>query len=162
MPFQRRWAAAGPNAAARVTVRMDDPHHLARFVDAQADSYPRALAELGRGHKTSHWMWWVFPQLAGLGRSPTARNYAIASADEARAYLAHPLLGPRLRDATAAVVAAPGSAASILGGIDAVKLRSSMTLFAAVADDPAPFRAALDRFFGGEDDPETRRLLCHD
>lgn len=138
---------------------MADPHQLARFVDAQRDSYANALAELKRGCKTSHWMWWVFPQLAGLGRSPTARRYAIASAAEARAYLAHPLLGARFHAALAAAVAALGSATAVLGTIDAIKLQSSLTLFAAVADDPAPFRAGLDRFFDGEPDPATLALL---
>ena len=132
---------------------------LFRFVDAQAGTHDRVLAELRRGRKESHWMWWAFPQLAGLGRSPTAQHYALRSADEARAYLAHPLLGPRLHEAVGIAIAAPGSAAAVFGGIDAIKLRSSLTLFAAVADDPAPFRAGLDRFFGGEDDPETLRLL---
>ncbi len=136
---------------------MDDP--LDRFVAAQAGAYPRALAELRDGAKTSHWMWFVFPQLAGLGRSEIARFYAIRDAAEARAYLAHPLLGPRLVEATQAVIAAPGSAEAILGGIDAIKLRSSMTLFAAVAQDAAPFEAALDRFFAGEADAATLTLL---
>lgn len=104
-------------------------------------------------------MWFVFPQIAGLGRSDIARHYAIRDAAEARAYLAHPVLGARLAEATAAVVAAPGSAEAILGGIDAIKLRSSMTLFAAVADDPTPFDAAMDRFFGGAPDPATLALL---
>lgn len=134
-------------------------HDLDRFVAAQNGVYRQALAELQRGAKTSHWMWFVFPQIAGLGRSAMAQAYAIGSADEARAYLAHPVLGPRLIEATQAVTAANGSAEAIMGGIDAVKLRSSMTLFAAVADDPAPFRAALDRFFGGTDDPATMALL---
>lgn len=134
-------------------------HDLSRFVAAQADTYATALAELRRGAKRSHWMWFIFPQIAGLGQSDMARRYAIASAEEARAYLAHPLLGDRLVAATAAVVAAQGSAESILGGIDAIKLRSSMTLFAAVADDPAPFRAALDRFYDGRPDPATLALL---
>lgn len=132
---------------------------LERFVEAQAGAYDRALAELRAGRKASHWMWFVFPQIAGLGRSPVARFYAIADLDEARAYLAHPVLGPRLAEATGAVSAAPGSAEAILGAIDAVKLRSSMTLFEAAAADPEPFRAALDRFFGGERDPETLRRL---
>ncbi len=132
---------------------------LDRFVSAQADVYPQALAELRRGRKTSHWMWFVFPQIAGLGRSETARFYAIRDADEAHAYLAHPMLGPRLVEATLAVTAAPGSAEAILGGIDAMKLRSAMTLFAAVADDDAPFVAALDRFFDGQRDPATLALL---
>jgi uncharacterized protein (DUF1810 family) len=132
---------------------------LDRFVTAQQGVYTAALAELRRGHKTSHWMWFVFPQIAGLGRSATAQHYAIGDRAEARAYLAHPLLGPRLIEATAAVTAAAGSAEAILGGIDAIKLRSSMTLFAAVADDPAPFAAALARFFAGEPDPATLALL---
>ena len=134
-------------------------HDLDRFVAAQDDVYPQALAELRAGAKRSHWMWFVFPQIAGLGQSAMARTYAIASADEARAYLAHPVLGARLVEATSAVTGARGSAEAILGGIDAVKLRSSMTLFAAVADDPAPFRAALARFYGGADDPATLDLL---
>jgi uncharacterized protein (DUF1810 family) len=139
----------------------DDPHDLARFVAAQEASYSHALAELRRGRKQSHWMWYIFPQIAGLGQSAMARRYAIRSGDEARAYLAHPLLGPRLVEATEAVTAAaPGDgAATIMGGIDAVKLRSSLTLFAAVANNPAPFEAALVRFYGGERDPETLRRL---
>ncbi len=132
---------------------------LDRFVGAQDGVYPQALAELRSGRKRSHWMWFVFPQIAGLGQSAMARTYAIASADEARAYLAHPLLGARLIEVTAAVAAAQGTAEAIMGGIDAIKLRSSMTLFAAVADDPSPFRAVLDRFFDGADDPATLRLL---
>lgn len=140
---------------------MADPHDLQRFVDAQAATLDQALAELRAGAKRRHWMWFVFPQVAGLGQSPTARHYAIAGREEARAYLAHPLLGPRLIEATRAVTAAaPGrSAEAILGGIDAIKLRSSMTLFAAVADDPSPFQTALTRFFNGERDPETVRRL---
>lgn len=134
---------------------------LDRFVSAQADSYPQALAELRAGRKTSHWMWFVFPQIAGLGRSETARFYALADADEARAYLAHPLLGPRLHACTAAMLGHAGtrSAEAILGGIDAVKLRSSMTLFEAAADDPAPFANTLDAFYDGIRDPETLRRL---
>lgn len=135
------------------------PHDLSRFVAAQADSYDTALAELRAGRKRSHWMWWIFPQIAGLGRSDTARHYAIASANEARVYLAHPLLGPRLRACAEAVVAAPGSATAIMGDIDAIKLRSSMTLFAAVADDPAPYRQVLDRLFAGEADAATLQRL---
>jgi len=135
-------------------------HDLTRFVTAQHGVYSQALAEVQRGAKRSHWMWFIFPQIAGLGHSAMARTYAIAGADEAKAYLAHPVLGARLIEVTQAVMAAPGSAETILGGIDAVKLRSSMTLFAAVADDPAPYRAALDRFFGGEDDQATLDLLA--
>jgi len=133
---------------------------LARFVEAQEGVYGRALAELREGRKESHWMWFVFPQIAGLGSSPTARLYAIASADEARAFLAHPLLGTRLRDCTAAILAhRERGAEAILGTVDAMKLRSSMTLFEAVADDPAPFAAALDAFHGGARDAATLRLL---
>lgn len=132
---------------------------LERFVAAQANSWDDAVAELRAGAKRSHWMWWIFPQIAGLGRSDTARYYAIASADEARAYLAHPLLGPRLVEAAETVARARGSADAVMGSIDAVKLRSSMTLFAAVAADPAPFRAVLDRFYGGEEDAATQALL---
>ena len=106
-------------------------------------------------------MWFIFPQIAGLGRSDMAQRYAIESLDDARDYLAHPLLGARLAEATAAVVAAPGTADDILGGVDAVKLRSSMTLFAETASGDAkqPFEAALDRFFAGERDPETMKRL---
>lgn len=134
---------------------------LARFVEAQADSFATALAELRTGRKQSHWMWYIFPQIAGLGRSPTAIFYAIADAEEARAYLAHPLLGERLRQAVAAAIEAPGSAEAIFGGIDAMKLRSSLTLFAAVADDPEPFRRGLTRFFDGQEDTATLARLDH-
>lgn len=138
---------------------MDD-HDLERFVAAQAGTYDRALAELKAGAKRSHWMWFVFPQIAGLGQSAMARAYAIRSIGEARAYLVHPVLGPRLREASAAVLAAPGSAEAIMGGIDAIKLRSSMTLFAhAAGEDGAVFRAVLDRFYGGREDGETVRRL---
>ena len=141
----------GPNPA--------DRYDLQRFVDAQAGIYPQALAELRRGRKTSHWMWFVFPQLAGLGHSAMARRYAIADLAEARAYLAHPLLGPRLIEASGVVGSAPGvSAEAIMGGIDALKLRSSMTLFAIAADQPAPFEAVLARFFAGARDAKTVRL----
>jgi uncharacterized protein (DUF1810 family) len=132
---------------------------LTRFVAAQDGVYRQAIAELRAGAKRSHWMWFIFPQIAGLGQSTMARTYAIADADEARAYLAHPVLGPRLIEATEVVTAAQGSAEAILGGIDAVKLRSSMTLFAAVAEAPAPFRAVLARFFDGVEDAATLRLL---
>ena len=133
---------------------------LERFVAAQEGVYPQALAELQRGRKQSHWMWFVFPQLAGLGRSETARFYAIASADEARAYLDHPLLGARLRESVAAIlVHRSDRAEAIFSPIDAIKLRSSMTLFEAVAADPALFAAVLDAFFGGERDPATLSLL---
>ena len=133
---------------------------LDRFVEAQAATYSTALAELERGAKESHWMWFVFPQIAGLGFSPTARHYAIGSVAEARAYLAHPLLGARLRQATEAVLAHRGrTAESIFGKVDAMKFRSSMTLFEAAAPDDATFCQALDTFYGGERDPATLSLL---
>jgi uncharacterized protein (DUF1810 family) len=141
----------------------DDPFHLRRFVEAQDDAaiYARALGELRAGRKQSHWIWFVFPQIAGLGQSPMSQAYAIRSLDEARAYLEHPVLGPRLREATEALLAAdPGvSAETILGGIDAIKVRSSMTLFAAAAPAERIFRDVLDRFYGGEPDPETERRI---
>lgn len=129
---------------------------LERFVEAQAGSYATALAEIARGAKYSHWMWYVFPQIAGLGHSPMARHYAIAGLDEARAYLDHPLLGRRYRECVAALQALPSelSAEAVFGGIDAIKLRSSLTLFEAASGDPA-FAAALDRWFGGARDPAT-------
>ncbi|HEX6375625.1 MAG TPA: DUF1810 domain-containing protein [Allosphingosinicella sp.] len=134
---------------------------LERFVAAQAPVYAAALAELKAGRKSSHWMWFVFPQLAGLGRSDMARYYGIASADEARRYLAHPLLGARMRECTAALLAHRGrSAEQMLGAVDAIKLRSSMTLFESVAEEPGPFAAALEAFFGGERDRETLRRLA--
>ena len=133
---------------------------LDRFVAAQATVYPRALAELRHGRKESHWMWFVFPQIAGLGFSPMAQHYAIASADEARAYLAHPLLGARLREATEAVLKHRGwSAEAIFGPIDAMKLRSSMTLFEAAAGGAGPFGDALEAFYDGERDPATLSRL---
>ncbi len=133
---------------------------LGRFVTAQAEVYAAALAELRAGRKQSHWMWFVFPQLAGLGHSPTARFYAIASATEARAYLADPLLGARLRDCVAAMLAhGDRRPEAILGGIDALKFRSSMTLFEAVADDPAPFARALAAFYDDARDERTLELL---
>ena len=133
---------------------------LDRFVEAQDGVYAQALAELRRGRKESHWMWFVFPQILGLGRSPTAQYYAITSADEARAYLGHPLLGPRLRECTEAVLAHPNrSAEEIFGAVDALKFRSSMTLFEAV-DGAGPFGAALDSFYGGVRDPATLEQLA--
>jgi uncharacterized protein (DUF1810 family) len=145
---------------------MADPWRLDRFVTAQdrGGTYQRALAELRRGAKTSHWMWFVFPQIAGLGSSAMAREYAISSADEARAYLAHPVLGPRLLECAQVVAGTAGrSAEAIFGSVDALKLRSSVTLFAAAAadDGDAPvFRAVLDQYFGGVPDEATvARLL---
>ncbi|RLV47839.1 DUF1810 domain-containing protein [Nocardioides mangrovicus] len=134
---------------------------LDRFVTAQAGGvYEQALGELHRGRKTSHWMWFVFPQYIGLGRSATAQRYAIASLAQAEAYLAHPVLGPRLVACCDALLTHPDlTAQQILGGVDALKLRSSMTLFARAADDPAPFQQVLAAFYDGEDDPATLDLL---
>jgi uncharacterized protein (DUF1810 family) len=128
---------------------------LERFVEAQDRVWPSVLAELRAGHKTSHWMWFVFPQIAGLGRSPTSVKYAISGLDEARAYLEHPVLGARLRETAELLLGHTGlSAFDILGGIDAQKLHSSMTLFARASDDPL-FESVLDRYFDGEPDPAT-------
>jgi uncharacterized protein (DUF1810 family) len=134
---------------------------LDRFTIAQDGVIGRALAELRRGRKESHWMWFVFPQLAGPGRSDMARRYAIASLGEARAYLDHPLLGERLRESIAALLAQPErEPAAIFGPVDALKLRSSLTLFEAAAAEPALFAEALDAFYRGVRDPETLRLLA--
>lgn len=141
-------------------VMTQDRFDLERFVAAQAGTYRQALAEIERGAKTSHWMWFVFPQLAGLGHSAMARRYAISGIDEARAYLAHPMLGSRLHESVAALarLAAP-SAEDVFGEIDAIKLRSCLTLFAR-ADGGAPFEAMLGRWFGGRPDEATLRLLA--
>jgi uncharacterized protein (DUF1810 family) len=139
-----------------------DHFNLQRFVDAQDDGgvYAQALAELRAGRKRGHWIWFVFPQIEGLGSSATARFYAIGSAGEAAAYLGHPLLGPRLIEACEALLALPTrDAASVLGGLDAIKLRSSMTLFAQVDGAPSLFAQLLERFYGGAADPATERLL---
>jgi uncharacterized protein (DUF1810 family) len=141
----------------------EDRYRLQRFVDAQEDAaiYARALGELRDGQKRGHWIWFVFPQIAGLGSSPISQAYAIGSLDEARAYLAHPLLGPRLYECAAALLGVDPSlsAEQILGGIDALKLRSSMTLFTRAAPDDEVFAAVLARFYGGDADPRTDRLL---
>jgi uncharacterized protein (DUF1810 family) len=132
----------------------DDPYDLDRFVEAQEPVIAAALAELRRGRKESHWMWFVFPQIAGLGRSPTAKLYAIRSLAEARAYLAHPVLGARLREGVALLLGIEGrGATAILGPVDAAKLRSCLTLFAAADPDEALFPAALAKYFGGQPDP---------
>ena len=140
---------------------MTTVHDLTRFVAAQdaGGTYAAALAELRAGRKRGHWMWFVFPQVAGLGQSPTSREYAISGLEEARAYLAHPVLGPRLVECAEALRALDtDDPVAVLGGIDAVKLRSSMTLFAHAAEhdeDRAVFRAVLDKFYGGQEDPAT-------
>ncbi|MDB5691403.1 MAG: hypothetical protein JWO81_466 [Alphaproteobacteria bacterium] len=137
-----------------------DGFDLDRFVQAQAPVYAGALAELRQGRKQGHWMWFVFPQIAGLGRSATAVHYAIFSLAEARAYLAHPLLGPRLAESSRAVLAQRGRVAeAIFGRVDATKFRSSMTLFEAASGAPAPFGEALDVFYGGARDQATLALL---
>jgi uncharacterized protein (DUF1810 family) len=141
---------------------MTDPFDLHRFVAAQdeAATYDRALDELRHGRKRSHWMWFVFPQLAGLGHSPTARFYGISSLDEARAYLAHPVLGARLLEITAVVATTLGRGAEqIFGGVDALKLRSSMTLFLRADPADADFAMVLERFFAGQPDAATDRLI---
>lgn len=137
-----------------------DPHDLKRFLDAQAFVYDRALAELKRGRKESHWMWFVFPQVAGLGLSERSVRYAIRSLDEAAAYAAHPVLGSRLRDCTGAVLAVEGrSAHDIFGAPDDRKFQSSMALFEKAAPDEPLFPAALERYFAGGRDHRTLELL---
>jgi len=133
-----------------------DEFNLARFAEAQEPCYARVLAELRAGRKRSHWMWFVFPQIGGLGSSEMAQRYAIASGDEAAAYLAHPVLGRRLRECAGIVAALDGpSAHDIFGHPDDLKFRSSMTLFADVAPDEAVFQACIDKYFDGAADPET-------
>jgi uncharacterized protein (DUF1810 family) len=139
---------------------MDDPYDLHRFRAAQQHAYEGALAELRRGQKAGHWMWFIFPQIAGLGHSPIAQHYAISSLDEARAYLRDPSLGPRLGACTEAVNHIAGrSARAIFGWPDDLKFRSSMTLFEAAAPDEQIFKAALQKYFGGERDPLTLEKL---
>jgi uncharacterized protein (DUF1810 family) len=141
---------------------MDDPYDLARFVAAQdaGGTYQRAIAELRAGRKTSHWMWFVFPQIAGLGHSPTAVRFAIGSLDEARAYLRHRVLGPRLAECARILTDLTGhTAEQIFGGVDAVKLRSSMTLYRRADPGDPLFGQVLDGYFGGQPDPATDRLL---
>lgn len=139
---------------------MDDHHDLERFVAAQAGSYATAVAEIKRGTKRSHWMWYIFPQIAGLGRSPTAQFYAIRSIGEARAYLDHPVLGLRLRACVEALQDLTGTTAeAVFGNIDAMKLRSSLTLFVAAGGDPI-FSAALQRWFCGRADEATLQYLA--
>jgi uncharacterized protein (DUF1810 family) len=138
---------------------MDDPFNLARFVAAQDGIYDVALSEIRSGRKHSHWMWFVFPQIAGLGSSPMSTRYAISSVDEARAYLDHPVLGPRYRECVGALQGLPGrNAEEVFGRIDAQKLQSSLTLFSAMRDDGL-FEAALDRWFDGRRDEATLRIL---
>src|ERR1700759_1374432 len=140
---------------------MDDVFELERFVVAQASggTYDQALAELRRGRKTSHWMWFVFPQVAGLGRSPTAQHYALSGLAEARAYLSHPVLGPRPRECCTALLSVAGSSAEqVLGAIDAIKLRSSMTLFLRAEPSEQVFADVLERFYDGVADEATDQV----
>jgi uncharacterized protein (DUF1810 family) len=141
---------------------VDDPFELERFVAAQnqGGTYEAATAELRAGRKRSHWMWFVFPQIAGLGQSPISRRYAISSLDEAKAYLDHPVLGPRLVECARILTGLQTrSAEEVFGGIDAMKLRSSMTLFARADPTKPVFQQVLDVYFAGEADPSTERLL---
>ncbi|MHB8891892.1 MAG: DUF1810 domain-containing protein [Candidatus Limnocylindrales bacterium] len=134
---------------------------LERFVKAQQDVYDGVLSELRRGRKTGHWIWFIFPQVAGLGYSTMSRQYAISSLEEARAYVVHPVLGARLRECAGMVLATDGrTAEQILGGLDALKLRSSMTLFHRAAPEEALFAQVLDRCFGGVADPATDERLA--
>jgi len=137
-----------------------DPYHLQRFIDAQAAVMPHVEAELRAGRKTSHWMWFVFPQMRGLGRSGMAERYGIASLQEAQAYLAHPVLGARLRDCCKLVLALQGSSAhAIFGSPDDSKFRSSLTLFRCAAPEEGVFGDCLRKYYRGADDPATLALL---
>ena len=139
---------------------MNDPHDLNRFLLAQQDDYERALAEVKNGRKRTHWMWYIFPQIDGLGFSSMARRYGIKGADETRAYLAHPILGSRLLACAEAVVAKAGNnATEIFGSPDDLKLRSSATLFASVSAPNSVFHRLLEKFYAGGSDKETLRLL---
>src|SRR3954452_5776963 len=148
-------------ARVRVTLgRMSDPHDLQRFVSAQAGSYDAAVRELRAGRKTSHWMWFVFPQIAGLGRSGMAQRYAIGSLEEAQGDLAHPVVGPQLLESATILTELDETRAEVIfGGIDAVKLRSSMTLFARAAPDERVFAAVLAQSFDAAEDPATLERL---
>ena len=138
----------------------NDPHDLRRFLDAQADDYEAALAEIAAGRKRSHWMWYIFPQIDGLAQSSTSRHFAIKSLDEARAYLAHPILGTRLAACAEAVLKVEGrSATEIFGSPDDLKLKSSATLFACVSAGGSVFHQILDKYYGGTRDDRTLRLL---
>lgn len=134
----------------------DDPFLLGRFVAAQKEDYARALDEICAGRKRSHWMWYIFPQFAGLGLSSTSRHYAIGSLDEARAYLAHPILGPRLIECAGATLTVKGrSAHDIFGSPDDMKLRSSVTLFSLVSPENSVFHRVLEKYFEGKGDERT-------
>ena len=139
----------------------DDPHDLDRFVRAQEDDYDQALAEISAGRKRSHWMWYIFPQFDGLAFSSTSKYYAIKSLEEAKAYLAHPVLGPRLVACAEATLAVEGrSATAIFGSPDDLKLRSSATLFSRASEPGSVFHRLLDKYYQGKPDERTLRLLC--
>jgi uncharacterized protein (DUF1810 family) len=148
-------------ATARLKLIMrTDPYNLQRFVAAQDTIYEQVLAELRAGRKTSHWMWFVFPQIQGLGHSPIAKEFALSSREEAEAYLKHPILGPRLRECTALVNQVEGeSIEEIFGHVDSLKFRSSMTLFAQAASDNQVFLGALQKYYAGKFDPLTMQQL---
>jgi len=140
--------------------RTDPPPDLGRFVEAQRADHARALAEIRGGRKQSHWMWYVFPQIAGLGMSEMSRRYAIGSLAEAEAYLRHPVLGPRLLECAQAALGVEGqSAREVFGSPDDLKLRSCATLFACASPAGSVFERLLDKYYGGERDPQTLRLL---
>jgi uncharacterized protein (DUF1810 family) len=144
-----------------MTSSPDDPHGLQRFVDAQEAMYEQALGELRVGRKRSHWIWYVLPQIHGLGMSSMSVRYAIGSLEEARSYLAHPLLGPRLRECVAAMVAHKNlGAVEILGGVDARKFHSCLTLFGRATEGEPLFETALGQFYRGEKDEGTLRVLA--
>jgi uncharacterized protein (DUF1810 family) len=137
-----------------------DPHNLNRFVQAQERDYDQALSEIRAGRKRSHWMWYVFPQFTGLGSSPTSEHYAIKSVQEATAYLAHPVLGPRLLECAEAALQIEGrSALEVFGSPDDMKLRSSATLFASVSPEGSVFHRIIDKYFAGEKDVRTVELM---
>src|ERR1051326_4514381 len=147
-------------AAANEPGSSEDPYHLHRFVQAQEGVYERALSEIRNGRKQSHWMWFVFPQFEGLGFSPTSRLYAIKSVAEAEAYLSHPLLGPRLKECSEAAIRIEGrTALAIFGSPDDMKLKSCATLFAQVSPPGSVFDRLLQKYFQGERDDKTLRLL---
>ena len=139
----------------------DDPWHLARFLEARARNYPDALAELRLGQKRTHWIWYVFPQVRGLGLSPASQKYGLSGLEEARAYLAHPVLGARLRECVDALLSVrERTAFEIFGGLDSMKVRSSMTLFAEVSPPGSRFHAVIARYFADAPDPITLDLLA--
>ena len=150
-----------PGAARNMTsASKDDPFDLDRFVEAQSTAYDTAIGELRSGRKRSHWIWYILPQLRGLGTSQMSTQYGLQSLAEARAYLAHPLLGPRIRECVRTLNALPGNdATAVLGGIDAVKLRSCLTVFAEASQDELLFQEGLDKYFQGQPDAATLSLL---